>query len=96
MMLKNIIEKFVEKIEEGSISITGWMASFIGILFVRFILESLSSPTSTGVIPSDPYTLVHYGLFFLSLTLGTSVILGYLTKNYSASAKILLFGLPLL
>ncbi|MEQ1561419.1 MAG: UbiA family prenyltransferase [Nitrospira sp.] len=92
----NTLNKILDEIKNQKITILGWGLSFVGILFVRFILESLSSPTATGIIPSDPYTLIHYILFFLSLTIGTSIILGYFTKDYTVSPKIILFGLPLL
>lgn len=91
-----MIDKILNEIKNQKITPTGWMLSFVGILFVRFILESISSPTSTGVIPSDPYTLVHYLLFFICLTMGTILIVGKLIKNYSHSIKVVLFGLPLL
>ncbi len=91
-----MIEKVLGYVRKTPITITGWGLSFIGILFIRFFFESISSPTSSGIIPSDPYTLIHYGLFFLLLTLVSSLIVGYFTKDYAEAPKILLFGLPLL
>ncbi len=91
-----MINKIISEIENQKINLTQWIASFVGILFIRFILESLSSPTSSGIIPSDPYTLIHYSLFFLSVTLITCLIVGYFTDNYKNSSKIVLFGLPLI
>ncbi len=91
-----MIEKVLLEVRRTKMTLSQWMLGFVCILFVRFIFESLSSPTSTGVIPSDPYTLIHYGLFFLSVTLGTSCIVGYFTKDYTAVAKISLFGLPVI
>lgn len=91
-----MFEKIINEIENQKVAIHGWLMSLMGILFIRFMLESISSPTSTGIIPSDPYTLIHYSLFFLCLTLGTSLVIGYFTKNYVATTKIVLSGLPLL
>lgn len=91
-----MIERFITNIEREPIKITGWVIGFIGILFVRFILEALSSPTTTGVISADTFTLVHYGLFFLSVVLGTTLIVGYIVKNYIGALKIMLLGLPII
>ena len=77
-------------------TISQWMMGFLGVFLVRFIFESLSSPTSSGLMPSDPYTVIHYGLFFLATLLGLICILGYFTKDYLGSGKILLFGLPII
>ncbi len=91
-----MVEKILKYVEEIPVTITGWGFGFIGILFVRFFFESLSSPTNSGIIPSDPYTLIHYGLFFLCLTLASSLVLGFFAKDYARAPKVLLFGLPLL
>ncbi len=91
-----MIKKVLEIIESQEITIAGWIYSFVGILFVRFALESISSPSSSGIIPSDPYTLVHYGLYFLAVTLITILVYGFYTKEYLNSSKIILFGLPLI
>ena len=91
-----IIEKIIGDIKNQKMTFSEWILGFCGILFVRFILEALSSPTYSGIIPSDPYTLVHYSLYFLTVTLGTIFIFGYFTNDYKNSFKIILFGLPLI
>jgi len=91
-----IINKILEEIKKQEVTIASLVYSFIGILFVRFILESLSSPTYTGIITSDPYTLIHYTLYFLTVTIGTAFIFGYFIDDYKNSLKIMLFGLPLI
>jgi len=57
------------KIYLGKIHITpvSWLAGISGILMVRFFLESLSNPTSSGFFASDASTLIHYYLFFLAV-----------------------------
>lgn len=90
-----MIKKLIETIENHEVTVVQWIFGFLGIVFVRFLFESLSSPTPTGIIPSDPYTLVHYGLFFLTVTLGLICIVGHFTKNYISSSKFILFILPL-
>jgi len=77
-------------------TISQWILGFTGILFVRFLFDSISSPSAGGLIPSDPYTLVHYGLFFLSVVLGTACIVGYFCGEYKNLMKIVLFGLPVI
>lgn len=94
--MKKYLDKFVTDILNQPVSITGWMMGFLGILFVRFILESLSSPTRNLQIPSNPETLIHYTLFWLTLTLGLILIVGHFIKNYYHSAKLALFGLPII
>jgi hypothetical protein len=91
-----MIRSLVEKIENQEITLVQWLEGFIGILFIRFLFESLSSPTHTGIIPSDPYTLIHYSLFWTTLVLGLIIIVGFFSKNYLSAAKISLFGLPVI
>jgi len=91
-----MIEKFIADIKSQTITINQWVLGFLGIIFVRFFFESFSSKPSDGIISSDPYTLVHYLMFFLCVTLGSLIIIGYFTKDYKNAPKILLFGLPVL
>lgn len=87
---------FLEKIKSSPTTISQWILGFLGIFLVRYIFESLSSPTSSGVMPSDPYTVIHYGLFFITTLIGLIIITGYFTQNYIGSSKILLFGFPII
>lgn len=86
----------MEEIKNRPISISQWILGFIGIFFVRYIFESLSSPTTLGIIPSDPYTLIHVGLFFLTTVLGLICVIGYWSKDYAGAQKVILFGLPVI
>lgn len=90
-----MIDGIIKKIENQSVSIGQWIAAFVGIVFVRYFFEVLSSPTPSGIIQSDAYALVHIGLFFLTITLGIICIVGYFTKNYTGTAKVTLFMLPI-
>ncbi len=89
-MIRNILEK----IEGQTVTISQWMTGFAGIFFIRFILEALSSPTRSGIIASDPYTVIHYALFWTTLVLGIILIVGFFTRDYVRAAKAALFGLP--
>ncbi len=91
-----MIDRLLQHIKDQQITPTKWTAGFVGIFFIRFILESFSSPTNTGIIASDPYTLVHYGLFFLTVIFGIMCILGYFSKDYSNASKLVLFSLPII
>ncbi|MFZ2621211.1 MAG: UbiA family prenyltransferase [Minisyncoccia bacterium] len=77
-------------------SLSQWIYGFMGILFVRFIFELLSSPARKNTILFNPITLVHYGLFWITLTLGLIIIVGFFSKNYLSTSKIALFGLPII
>src|SRR3989338_8276887 len=89
-----MIGKIIDDIRKQPMTIDQWILGFMGIFFVRYIFESLSSPTTSGVIPSDPYTLIHVGLFFLATTLGLICVIGYFSKDYVSTQKVILFGLP--
>ena len=91
-----MIDKLLESIKNQPMNISQWLAGFVGIFFIRFILETFSSPTNTGVIASDPYTLIHYGLFFLTVMLGIMLILGYFSRDYPNTPKLILFSLPII
>lgn len=55
----------------ASLKITplSWLVGVSGVLMVRFFVESLSSPTSSGYFASDASTLIHYYLFFMAALL---------------------------
>lgn len=62
-----MLARFKSYLENIKVTPTSWLASVSGVLMGRFFLESLSSPTSSGLFASDASTLLHYYLFFLSL-----------------------------
>ena len=59
----------MSKLSSFKFSLIEWIIGFTGILFIRFFLESLSIKNSSGFLPSDVLTLVHYYLFYLGLLL---------------------------
>ncbi|MEY2664328.1 MAG: hypothetical protein RIT04_136 [Candidatus Parcubacteria bacterium] len=69
------MKQLLEKIEKTEVSIISWCVAFIGILFIRYILESLSSGNSSGAIIPDMLTFIHYTLFYAVITLGMLTIL---------------------
>lgn len=91
-----MVSKIIERLENQEITIGMWAAGFVGTVFIRFFLEALSSPTYSGIIQSDSYTLIHYGLFYLAILLCLSSVVGHFGKNYVAAIKLALFGLPVI
>src|SRR3989344_8958113 len=66
-----MIQKLKSILSNIEITPTSWFLGISGILMVRFFLEAVSSPTSSGIIASDASTLIHYHLFFLVFALGS-------------------------
>lgn len=62
-------------IKQMSLSPLGWVAGLLGVVFVRFLLESVSNPSSSGLFAVDTPTLLHYFLFFVTLGLFIMIFL---------------------
>jgi len=92
----SVIKKIISSIENQPISVSQWLVGFTGIVFIRFMLETLSSPSFSGFIPSDAPTLIHYFISFLTILLGLICIVRYFVKGNGNLAKIALFGLPII
>ncbi|KND50231.1 MAG: hypothetical protein AB198_02770 [Parcubacteria bacterium C7867-003] len=91
-----MIKRILEIINNQKVTITGWLLGFTTIFFVRLLLESLSSPSYSGLAPTDPYTVIHYFLYFSCVTIGTILIFGYFSKDYIYASKLTLFVLSYL
>ncbi len=88
------IQKVFDNLTQTPMTIPGWLAGFGGIVFVRFLLENLSNPSSSGSLTTDAATLVHYALFYLAATLLIALILHWFSgKPALAVMKFTLFGL---
>lgn len=74
------IKSYFENIE---ITPTSWLVGISGVCFVRFFLESITNPSSTGFFASDASTLVHYYVFFLTSAFGLMVILRLFVPSWS-------------
>ena len=70
-----MIDRIKECLSSVEATPVQWLISLSGILMIRFFLESISSPTSSGIISSDAPTLVHYYLFYLTVGLGLMLLL---------------------
>lgn len=78
-----MLAKIKSYFENTEITPTSWLIGISGIMMVRFFLESLSNPSSTGFFASDVSTLVHYYIFFLASAFGLMVILRFSIPNWS-------------
>ena len=95
-MLGNILENLRMKLSSTKILPIQWLISLSGILMIRFFLESLSSPTSSGVIASDAPTLLHYFLFYLSVALGLMLLLQWMIPTWKkVLPQVILFVMTL-
>lgn len=92
-----MLDKILNSIEKQSISVGQWFMAFLGIVFIRFLLESLSNHSTSYVltdflIAQDFSTMVHLIIFFLASAVGLIFIIYSLTK-YPHTYKIILYGL---
>jgi 4-hydroxybenzoate polyprenyltransferase len=89
-----MLSRFIAKVEGVNIGFWQWAVSFLGVIFIRFFLENLSSPTPSFPATPDTLTLLHYGLFYLTALLLTSLILRIFIPDISAISKFLIFIFP--
>ncbi len=86
----------VEKIEMMDMSVKDWIMGFLGIVFIRFLLEGMSTPAANKFIASDALTIVHYGLFYFTAAMGSLIIIELLTHKGIQMAKVMLFFLSIM
>lgn len=77
-----MVEKLKAHLDRYDVSIIQWLVAFSCILLVRFFIESLSSPTSSGIIASDAPTLIHYYLFFMSVALALMLFFRWVIPSW--------------
>lgn len=86
-----MISSLISRLEHTTFTLTGFILGFSALIFVRFFLEALSSPTVSRNLSIDPTTLIHYALFYLATYLTLALIIGFFTRNYRAASALLLF-----
>ncbi len=96
IIIDGMIDKLISAAEKTKISVLGWMAGFVGVVFIRFILEFVSSPSNSGYMTVDGGTLVHYGLFYLAVALGLFLVVNFFTGGRGSEMNVLFFGLPII
>ncbi|MGC9598888.1 MAG: UbiA family prenyltransferase [Minisyncoccia bacterium] len=91
-----MIAKALRRIEDVTAPFWQWCAGFLGILFVRFFLENLSSPAPSFPGTPDAATLVHYFLFYVTIFISFSLVLYLFIPDLTKITKFLFFGLPII
>jgi len=92
-----MIKKLIEKIINTEISAWQWVTGFVGILFIRYILENISSQNHLGIITADAATLIHYCLFYFGVIISFTLILKiFLPIKIQEITKLTLFILPII
>jgi hypothetical protein len=90
------IKNLFERLENIDISFGWWIGAFIAIIFIRFFLETFSSPSSFFPAAPDIATMVHYFLFFLGVFFSLAFVLGLFVGSIKKITKLLLFGFPII
>jgi len=92
-----MLNKILQNIENQKISITEWVAAFVGILFVRFLLEAFSNPDpNAGSMQFYGSTLVHYALFYFLALFGIMFIVWFFSGKKVGLPSLFLFALPVI
>lgn len=87
-----LMKALLASLERTTVTIPGFLAAFTGIILVRCFIEAFSSATSSGFPPVDFHTILHYGLFYLLTYLVLALVIGFFTREYVKTSKVLLFG----
>lgn len=76
------IEKFITSFETAPMSIAGWLAGVVGIIWIRIFLEAFSNPdVSKGFLDSALPTLLHCTLFYLGAVVVAVVVVSAVTRT---------------
>ncbi len=94
-MLANI-RRVVQWIEEIEAPLFGWFAGLTGIMFVRFFIENISSPTPSFPAVFDAPTLLHYFLFFWGAFVSLALVLYLFIPDIKRVSKFLALGFPII
>ena len=88
--------RLLERIENMRLSLGEWLAGFLGVIAIRFFLETFSSPAAAFPAAPDVLTMVHYGLLFFVILISLSLIIRLFVPEISKITKFLLFGFPII
>lgn len=87
------MRKILDRLEAIHVSVLGWCAAFVSILFVRYLLEGLSTHKVSGLLGA---TLVHYTLFYLGVVLTLILVVNLFVRHRLRELTTLaLLGLPI-
>lgn len=92
-----MIKGWIASLETAPMSVAGWLAGFAGVIWVRYFLESFSSPGVSGYLSSDLPTLLHYTLYYIAAITLTVVIVSAITRiSPSRMMRAIIFILPIM
>lgn len=77
-----MLKRLIHNLENVHFTAISWLGAIAGIVLIRNFLESLSSPYPIGGIMPNILTIIHFGLFFLAVSLLILVILFLLIPSY--------------
>ncbi len=80
------IESFIDSVENQKLNIFVWIITLLSIILARNFLEGILERGHIVGLASQPYTsyinfFIHFPFFFISLLLGLTIILRYLTRE---------------
>ncbi len=81
-----MLDKLKSYLESIHITPVSWLFGVSGVFMVRFFLESLSSPTSSGFFSSDASTLMHYYLFLMTAVMIFMIFIRVATPSWKSAA----------
>lgn len=94
MSAKMALRQFISKIEQTPLTFIGWFSAFLGVLFVKYLLEAISTRSSGSLLTVDLTTVVHDTLFYLASVLAVMLIIHYLTrKDVIEVARVVIVGM---
>jgi len=84
-----MIDKLKSYLTNTPITLSQWIMAISGILMIRFFLESLSSPSISGIIATDAPTMVHYYLFFITVSMAMMLVLQFVLPDWKKAIPLM-------
>jgi 4-hydroxybenzoate polyprenyltransferase len=96
-MMIEMLGRFISRLEDTPVTVAGWLATFLGVLWIRYLLEAFSSPDPNGFLPSTVSTLVHFTMYYLATVTLTVVTVSAATRiSALRMMRAVLFVLPIM
>ena len=75
------IERYITTLENAPMTVAGWLAGMIGIVWIRIFLEAFSNPdVSKAFLDTAMPTLVHCVLVYIGIGVATTVVVSAVTR----------------
>jgi 4-hydroxybenzoate polyprenyltransferase len=84
--------RFIEKLESVQMSFGAWLATFTGIVTIRFFLETFSSPMGAFPGALDMATAIHYFIWFLGVFVSITLVLRIFLDDIAKIGKLVIFS----